>query len=142
VDEALEQHSLPMTRHFEVLTSALNKNKLDLLNLNHIKACLQTSMYVGIFQVKRRPFTMLLSIHAFIRRGNFEKQVHLLFATMKGRKAAGGPCKNAISYKKSSSTMRWPCEKAVRHVFPETQIKGCSFYWGLAVRQKIQVGVF
>ena len=45
-------------------------------------------MYVGIFQVMRKPFTMLLSIHAFIRRVSFEKQVPLLFTTMMGCKTS------------------------------------------------------
>jgi len=106
---------------------------------------------VGIFQVMRKPFTMLLSIHAFIRRGNFEKQVPLLFATMTGRKTADyirvlAAIRRALQERHQLQEVVVDYEmalwKAVRHVFPETQLKGCSFHWGQAVWRKIQVGVF
>ena len=83
-----------------------------------------------------------VTIHAFIRRGNFEKQVLLLFATMTGRKAADyvrvlAAIRRALKERHQLQEIVVAYEmalwKAVSHVFPETQMKGCSFHWGLAV---------
>lgn len=46
------------------------------------------SWYVdGTFKLVRHPFTQLLTINAFIRAGEYAKQVPLAFVMMSGRKA-------------------------------------------------------
>ena len=108
-------------------------------------------MYVGIFSGDAGAGHCCLTIRAFIRKGNFEKQALLLFATMTGRKAADYVRVLAAIWRAMQERHQlqeivvdyemalW---KTVRHVSPETQMKGCYIYWGLAVRRKIQVGVF
>ena len=46
------------------------------------------SWYVdGTFKLVRQPFTQLLTINAFVRAGEYAKQVPLAFVLMSGRKA-------------------------------------------------------
>ena len=55
----------------------------ELEQLSKAKSC-----YVdGTFKLVRHPFTQLLTINAFVRAGEYAKQVPLAFVLMSGRKA-------------------------------------------------------
>ena len=90
---------------------------------------------------------MLLTIHSFIRRADCTKQVPLMFAVMSGKSISdyvavfqsiqrmlGNHSVQGmvIDYE----TAIW---RAVRQVFDEIRISGCSFHWGQAVFRKVKV---
>lgn len=101
----------------------------------------------GTFKVTRRPFSMLLSIHAFVRRGDCSKQVPLLYVLMSGRKTSDYiQVFNAVlrGLEHDAAVEEVVCDyevalwKSVHHVFPEVPIRGCVFHWGQAVFRHVQ----
>lgn len=101
------------------------------------------------FEVMRLPFIMLLTIHAFVRRGDCSKQVPLVYVMMTGKSAkdyasvlrgivqllGGNICLEGVvlDYERAI----W---KALRVVFQDRQIsfQGCAFHWGQAVWRHVQ----
>ena len=100
----------------------------------------------GIFKVVKAPFTQLMSIHAFIKQGDTQKQLPLAFVLMS--------CKTKIDYEAVLSAIKDLLEEneleevmidfeaamwgAVREIFPEVGVKGCTFHWVQTVWKKVQ----
>ena len=89
---------------------------------------------------------MLLTIHAFVKRGECCKQVPLVFVLITGKKTADyvavfesvrqmiPNCKLkgfVIDYEKAL----W---RATRIVFEDINIRGCAFHWGQAIWRHIE----
>ncbi|XP_060554303.1 uncharacterized protein LOC132715331 isoform X2 [Ruditapes philippinarum] len=101
----------------------------------------------GTFKVVREPFTSLFSIHAFVRSGDCAKQLPLVYVLMSSRrtrdyvavlKKLGRLLQrevNVVDFVVDFEAALW---NALRHVFEDAEIHGCSFHWGQAVWRKVQ----
>ncbi|KAH3844567.1 hypothetical protein DPMN_086826 [Dreissena polymorpha] len=101
-------------------------------------------------QVVKAPFTSLLSIHAFVRRGDHAKQLPLVFVCMFGKRTqdyvrvlqavgrmVGGEVV-VVDFVVDFEVGLWA---AIREVFQGASIRGCSFHWGQAVWRNVVVHV-
>lgn len=106
------------------------------------------SWYVdGTFKLVRHPFTQLLTINAFVRAGEYAKQVPLAFVLMSGRKANDykkvlRKIINVLPSAPSVSRVFVDFEKALwsafKSVLLEAVIMGCVFHWTQVLWRKVQ----
>ena len=98
------------------------------------------------FKLCRQPFTQLLTLNAFVKNGDFIKQVPLVFVIMSGKKKSDykAVLQSIISIlpgQPSVKKVTLDFEKAmwstVRQVLPNVTVKGCSFHWTEAVWRKV-----
>lgn len=103
----------------------------------------------GTFHVVKAPFTQLWSIHAFVRIDDRVKQVPLAYVIMSGKRTSDyrGVLKALLDQTTDDQLFHvervvgdfeaavW---KAVRHVLPHVQMRGCSFHWSQSVWRHIQ----
>lgn len=113
------------------------------------KRCLATAKtwYIdGTFKVARSPFVQLLSIHAFIRSGECEKQVPLCYIVMSRRRkldyvAVFDAVIEALPVQPAVTEAVLDFEKAawaaLRACRPHIRIHGCWFHWAQAVYRKV-----
>ena len=104
----------------------------------------------GTFNVVKPPFTQLWSIHAFVRADQAIKQVPLAFVLMSSRRFADyRSVLTVVTEKIRSAGHQLAVEcvvsdfeaavwKAVDHVLPQADMRGCAFHWGQAVWRHIQ----
>ena len=94
----------------------------------------------------KAPYTQLLSVHAFVKQGECEKQIPLVFVLMSGKfkadyEAVFAASKELVGDNLIEEVMvdfepgLW---SGMRVVFPGIRIKGCTFHWAQAVFKKIQ----
>ncbi|KAK3086339.1 hypothetical protein FSP39_017052 [Pinctada imbricata] len=99
----------------------------------------------GTFKIIHKPFPQLFTIHAFIQKESCMKQVPLLFVMMSRRQKKDydkvfqhirSPLPNARvqSFTLDFEAATW---RSIQEVFPEADIRGCSFHWGQAVMRKV-----
>ena len=93
------------------------------------------------------PFTQLWSIHAFIKQGDTMKQVPLVFVIMSGKSEDDytAVLRRLVAHFKTAPALRttvldfeaavW---NAMRSVFPDVELRGCSFHWSQALWKHIQ----
>jgi len=100
----------------------------------------------GTFDVVGKPFKQLYSFHAFVRSGNFCKQVPLAFCLMSGRKKTDYkiviehllrliPSARVRCAVMDFESALW---RALADVLPGVKRRGCTFHWTQAVWRKIQ----
>ena len=103
-------------------------------------------VFDGTFKVVKAPYTQFLTIHAFIKQGDVEKQVPFAFFLMSSRQKVDyidvlTSVKNVTGDNSLEEIMidfelaMWG---AIRCVFPEVNIKGCTFHWTQSFWKKIQ----
>ena len=101
----------------------------------------------GTFYVVPQPFVQLYSLHVFVRSGSSIKQIPALFCLMSGRRTAdykavlkavrallpgGGIVQRVVlDFERGA----W---KAISKVYPDVDIRGCSFHWSQCIWRKIQ----
>ncbi|KAK3752540.1 hypothetical protein QZH41_016319, partial [Actinostola sp. cb2023] len=101
---------------------------------------------VFVFKLIRHPFQQLLTINAFVRSGEYAKQVPLVFVVMSGRKEKDYKkvFRKVMDLLSSASVQQVTVdfEKAVwkdlKSVLPEVQIQGCLFHWTQVLWRKVQ----
>lgn len=98
----------------------------------------------GTFRIVKAPFMQLYSIHAFVKGEEQVKQVPLVFVLMSRKRKRDYKkvlqcIKNILPEVKLQTLVAdfensfW---RAARSVFPDVNIKGCSFHWRQAVWRK------
>jgi hypothetical protein len=100
----------------------------------------------GTFYVVPQPFVQLYSLHVFVRSGSCIKQVPALFCLMSGRrtrdyKAVLKTVKALLTDECAVQRVVLDFErgswKAVKKVFPDVDVRGCSFHWSQCIYRKI-----
>lgn len=99
----------------------------------------------GTFRIVKAPFMQLYSIHAFIKGEEQVKQIPLVFVLMSRKRKRDYKevmqCIKEVIPEVNLRTVVADFEssfwKAVRSVFPDIAIKGCSFHWRQAVWRKV-----
>lgn len=101
----------------------------------------------GFYKVVRKPFTSLLSIHAFVRSGDCAKQLPLVYVLMSSRrtvdyvrvlKKIGRLLDREVIVEDFVVDFEAALWKALREVFQGAEIHGCCFHWSQAVWRKVQ----
>ena len=97
------------------------------------------------FKVVKAPFSLLFSIHAFLKHGDCTKQVPLLYALMSGKraqdyKAIFKALKKSMKHFQIEAVMDFEAGmwSGFRAMFPCVRVKGCVFHWVQAVWRHIQ----
>ena len=100
----------------------------------------------GTFKIVKEPFSQLFSIHAFARSDSGVKQLPLVFVLMSGkRKKDYRKVLNAILQalpsppvvKNAVMDYELSLWKSFPKIYPDVQIRGCSFHWTHAVWRRI-----
>ena len=98
------------------------------------------------FKLCRQPFTQLLTLNAFVKNGDFVKQVPLVFVVMSDKKKSDykAALQSVISIlpgqpsvKKVTLDFEKAMWRAVHKVLPNVIAKGCSFHWTQTVWRKV-----
>ena len=101
----------------------------------------------GTFNIVKKPFVQLYSIHVFVRHDDNIKQVPVAFFIMSGRSKRDykvvfrqllDVLPRAASVKNIVMDFEQAVWRAARKVFPACRLKGCAFHWCQAVFRKIQ----
>ncbi|KAK3108659.1 hypothetical protein FSP39_012750 [Pinctada imbricata] len=99
----------------------------------------------GTFKIIHKPFTQLFTVHAFIQKESCMKQVPLLFVMMSRRqkKDYDKVFQHIRSLLPNARVQSFTLDfeavtcRSIQEVFPEADIRGCSFHWGQAVMRKV-----
>ncbi|XP_052271651.1 uncharacterized protein LOC127872359 [Dreissena polymorpha] len=99
----------------------------------------------GTFKLVKRPFYQLVTIHAFVRKGEDTKQVPLVYILMSRRtKQDYIQVLSSIHRYLDSPLVEWfmvdfeaAAWQAIRDVFPGCVIKGCVFHWVQRIYRKV-----
>ena len=100
----------------------------------------------GTFSVVKEPFHQLFSVHSFVRTGETEKQVPLLFVVMSRRqkrdykavfKAVLEMLPAPPAVEEAVLDFESAVWSALASVLPDVEVHGCSFHWAQAVYRKV-----
>ena len=101
----------------------------------------------GTFELVKKPFYQLFTIHCFIKDGDDFKQTPCVFILMSGKKkkdyikVIGSvisklPAPPAVT--KFTTDFEKAIWKALSHYFPSVPIQGCAFHWRKAVFKRVK----
>ncbi|XP_069105440.1 uncharacterized protein [Argopecten irradians] len=101
----------------------------------------------GTFKIRKEPFIQLWSVHAFLQKDGQTKQVSLLFVLVSRQRARDyvqvlRPLQELLGDSQVEGVVmdfEAACWNAVKEVFPDVAIHGCSFHWGQAVMRKVSM---
>lgn len=114
----------------------------------HLLSNIRTWYVDGTFDVVRKPFHQLFTVHGFLRSDNCVKQVPLAFVLMSHRrkddyikvfKAILDSLPNEANLEEVVCDFEAAIWQAVKECMPDVHLHGCHFHWCQAVYRKVHI---